>query len=71
MLVLVTRVSTLALWALVDLEMFFVACRAILQLILTLDHVSLAVMALLATIPLHSFPRTSTVVRWLHFGWWL
>ena len=63
-----TTASTLAPWALVDLEMFFVASLAILQLVFTLDHVSLAETSLLATIPLHSFPRTPTVMRWLHFG---
>ena len=68
MLTLGTTASTLATWALVDLEMCSVASRAILLFSFTPDHVSLTEIALLATIPLHSFPRTPTVMRLLHFG---
>ena len=68
MLTLGTTASTLAPWALVNLEMWLVTSCAIRLLILAPDHVSLTETALLATIPLHSFPRTPTVVRLLHFG---
>ena len=68
MLTLGIRASTLATWALVDLEMLVVARRAIRLLVFTPDHVGLTETAEHATIPLHSFPRTPTMMRWLHFG---
>ena len=66
MLTLGTTASTLALWALVDLEMWSVASCAIRILRLAPDHVRLTETSIHATIPLHSFLRTPTVMRPLH-----
>ena len=66
MLALVTRVSTLAIRALVGLQMFLAAFLAIGEHSFTDDLMGLAETVLLATIPLHSFPGTPTVMRTLH-----
>lgn len=66
MLTLVTRISPLAVWALVGLEMLVAAPLAIGEHSFANDLVGLTQTVLLATIPLHSFPRAPTVMLTLH-----
>ena len=66
MLTLVTRISTLAVWTLVALEMLVAALLAIGEHSLANDLVGLTQTMLLATIALQSFPRTPTVMLTLH-----